>query len=419
MSNSAVGRWGYAIVGSRVADGLQAAGNQVIYLGLQTLAPPHKLDNGVVTIGIRYDYRGRDSLKDYLWMYKANMLITMFDIWHPETHYIPKVCENQKVAWVAHATVFTEKLSPLLLKNIGKADMIVAPSEYNKAVLDDAGLGHKTAYIPHGVDLDVFKPMGDKVKKEWRGKLGLPQDAFVAMSVMRNNSQWKNYPALFRAWKIACDESREFRERAKLLILADPHEVTGTRLDMLRKIERVESSVSFVWAKPSADLGTLDPTYEGDPEGMRHHANIGFTDDRMALLYNIADVHVSSSSGESFSLPTLESQACGVPCIASAFSTGRELIEKPGAGLLANVGAFTMNYDVLGDMALIDRTDLANKMITMQNDDKAREKMSRRALENAKRYEIGSVTQKWVRLVEEVKDRAILKADYSKGVLGI
>ena len=418
MSNSAIGRWGYAIVGSKVADALQEAGHQVIYLGLQTLAPPYKLDNGIVAIGIRYDATARDALENYTWIYRTNLLLTMFDVWREDTYHLPQICRQQRMAWLAHATVFTDPISPFLRKNIEKADMIVAPSLYNQDALKAASLGEKTRHIPHGVDLDIFSPLGKKKRNEWRERLQIEKDAFVALSVMRNNHPGKNYPALFKAWKKAREE-REFRENAKLLVLADPVEIKGLRLDVLRKMHRLEDSVKFIWARPSDDLSTLDPTYEKDRKGMPHHANIGFTADRMAFLYNLADVHVSSSMGESFGLPHLEAQACGVPCIATSFSTGRELVGAPNAGLLAQVAAMTTHPVVLGDMAEVDVEDLAEVILVMYEHKDKRRRFSRNALKNAKNYSLDKILPQWVSLVNEIEENIVLRTDYSKGRLGI
>ncbi len=419
MTNSAIGRWGYAIVGSKVAEALQEAGHQVIYLGLQTLAPPYKQENGIVNIGIKYDAVASDVLKDYLWMYKAKLLITLFDVWMPSTFYIPEVCRNQRVAWLAHATIFTDPISPFLRTNIGHADRIVAPSLYNEDALKAAGLGERTRHIPHGIDLETFRPLGKKIKEEWRERLRIDKDAFVALSVMRNNHPGKNYPALFKAWKMAREKSKEFSENAKLLVMADPLEIKGSRLDILRKMSRVEDSVEFIWAKPSQDLETLNPTYENDDDGMSHHANIGFTSDRMALLYNMADVHVISSSGESFNLPTVEAMACGVPCIATNFSTGVELIGAPRAGLLADVATMTTHPAVLGDMAEVSRESLADKMLLMFLDRKGRNRFARNALKNSKKYDINKVLPQWVSLVDEMKENILLRANYNSGRLGI
>ncbi len=419
MTNSAIGRWGYSIVGSKVADALQEAGHQVMYLGMQTLSPPQKLDNGIVTLGIRYHYLAQDVLKDYLWTYNINLLITLFDVWLPDACYITELCKQQRVTWLAHATIFTDPISPYLRTNLSMSNAIIAPSKYNLDALNAAGLGTQTNYIPHGIDLDTFKPMGEKVRQRWREKLGIPQDAFVALSVMRNNHPGKNYPALFKAWKIATKESREFRENAKLLILADPIEPKGLRLDYLRKMYEIEDSAMFIWAKPSTDLATIEPTYENDNAGMLHNANMGFDSEAMAHLYNVADVHVMSSAGESFSLPTIEAQACGVPCIATNFSTGVELIGEPKAGLLANVAAMTTHPAVLTDMAEVNPISLAEKMLFMFKEPEKRKVFATNALKNAKKYDIKKILPQWVELVNQLEEELVMKANYKVGRLGI
>ncbi len=184
-------------------------------------------------------------------------------------------------------------------------------------------------------------------------------------------------------------------------------------------MQGIQDSVQFVWAKPTEDLATLDPTYEGDTHGMPHHANIGFSEERMSYLYNVADVFVSSSMGESFCLPVIEAQACGVPCIATAFSTGKELIGEPFAGALARVKAFITHPAVLGDMAEVDEEYLAGKLLDTYTSSIQRKEWAANALTNANDYSWCKILPQWNTLIEKVIKEGVLRTDYKRGRLGI
>ncbi|KKK78055.1 hypothetical protein LCGC14_2847420, partial [marine sediment metagenome] len=49
--------------------------------------------------------------------------------------------------------------------------------------------------------------------------------------------------------------------------------------------------------------------------------NTGTPPEEMVKFYNLADCYVSSTMGESFGLPALESMACGTPCIIPNHTT--------------------------------------------------------------------------------------------------
>ena len=74
--------------------------------------------------------------------------------------------------------------------------------EINKAVGNR--LNVQMAAYP-GVDLNTFTPMN---KPQLRQALGIPEDAFIIGTVMRNQKR-KLYPELFKAFKKFLDEAPE------------------------------------------------------------------------------------------------------------------------------------------------------------------------------------------------------------------
>ena len=93
------------------------------------------------------------------------------------------------------------------------------------------------------------------------------------------------------------------------------------------------------------------------------------SDHDIISLYNEADVFVYPSLYEGFGLPVLEAMACGCPVITSNVSSLPE---------------------VAGDAALLvdpyDPTDIARAIITVLKDDELKRKMSKRGLEQAKKF---------------------------------
>lgn len=418
LSNSSTTgqRYGYSVVVERVNKILQESGHQIINYGMQSVHPPYKDSDGIINVGVRYDGWGSDMMENLFRTYKVDCAISMLDIFVPNFGYFPDLVKRMNVYWICHVTINSYPLSPFLTERMQSAGTIVAPSKFNYRCIQEAGISG--IYIPHGYDPKIFKPM-PKVKDEMKKMLKIEDKEFVALSVMRNRMN-KNYPALFNGWKKFLERNPRLKEKGILLILGDPFEVgpfggMEFRLDLLRSAHQLDNNIKFIWSKP--ENGDLVPTFEGDSKGFIHNANYVFSHEWMAKIYNVADVHMISSSGESFSLPALESMACGVPNIAPNFSTGQELIGEPKTGLLANIESF-VTIPLMTDIAYVDSNSLSNCIEKIYNDQQFREECSRNALEFVKNYTWDNVLKAWVGLAKQVEQQ-LMVTDYAKGRLGI
>jgi glycosyltransferase involved in cell wall biosynthesis len=146
--------------------------------------------------------------------------------------------------------------------------------------------------IPHGIDLELFKPMD---KEELREKYNVPKDMTVAVwsksfeptsgfHIISNLV--KKFKDIF--WVLNFKNQQNYKPKAKNVLIVQP-------------IER----------------------------------------EKMPELYNLADLCINPSVAESFGLVPLEAMACGVPCILSntGFVWEKDMekdIEERTYGLLVN-----------------------------------------------------------------------------------
>ena len=56
----------------------------------------------------------------------------------------------------------------------------------------------------------------------------------------------------------------------------------------------------------------------------------GFDYQRMREVYNLMDIFLLTTSGEGFGVPLIECQACGIPAIATNYTTTSELLCEDG-----------------------------------------------------------------------------------------
>lgn len=175
-------------------------------------------------------------------------------------------------------------------KHLYNCDRIFVPSNHVKdAILDTDDIGNDDGFprihiVPHGVDLDLFKPAKKKEKRPFR---------FVVVKGWnkgindRGGVQW--------AVKAFCEEFTP-EEPVEMYLKINP--AYGT-LDYKEEILKLGDYTSMI-PKITLDIRNLDVK-------------------DMPRVYHQGDVFVSATMGEAFNLPVLEAMACGLPTIVTGF----------------------------------------------------------------------------------------------------
>jgi glycosyltransferase involved in cell wall biosynthesis len=195
------------------------------------------------------------------------------------------------------------------VSTLANIDRIVGYTQYGANVINDRMGGEKcTDYIWHGCDTHLFYPMDkaerrrEKVKyfqREGVGRLDgshcdVAANDIVITNTSRNQPR-KGYPILFEAFS-------KFRERTDKQCWLYCHAAVfdfGWNFDDLAERFGISDAVIV-----NEGMGIGD----------------GVTDEDMRLVYNISTVTVLPTRGEGWGLGLSESMACGIPCIATAYS---------------------------------------------------------------------------------------------------
>jgi len=191
------------------------------------------------------------------------------------------------------------------------ADVPVAMSRFGQEVT--AACGIEAAYVPHGVDLDVFTPAADRAAA--KRALHYP-DRFVVLSDARNQPR-KLLPRTLDAFaRFAAD-----KPDALLHLHCDPDD------------DAADSDLyAYDLREDIAALG-LAPGQVRMTDGFRMRTGQGLSLPELATLYQAADVHLLSSWGEGFGLPTLQASAAGVVPMAVDATASAELVRGHGVGV--------------------------------------------------------------------------------------
>ena len=174
--------------------------------------------------------------------------------------------------------------------------------------------------IPNGVDLNLFQPGNRRLA---RRSLGLPEDAFICLSIGANGAKpnpYKDFSTVARATKLVLEQNQS-------------------------------SNLLFI------RIGG-DPKQSAEPR-IKHS---GYIEDEklLAAYYQAADIFVHGAKVESFSLVILEAMACGIPTIASDVGGIPELVKEDETGFLVPPGdSVTMSQRI---SLLITNAELQNSL---------------------------------------------------------
>jgi glycosyltransferase involved in cell wall biosynthesis len=187
---------------------------------------------------------------------------------------------------------------------VGSADRLVAISQFTARYLERLAPTRPVTVMHLGTDVERFSPVSETRRSEIRDRLGLPGDAFVAITVRR----------LFY--------------RNGLDTLLDAAALLRGRSDLHIVIGGSGPERDEIQARISRD-------------GLANVHLVGFIpDDDLPDYYRASDVFVlPTRTAEGFGLVLMEAAASGVPAIATDSGAPREIVDDEVTGLLVPPGA--------------------------------------------------------------------------------
>ena len=217
---------------------------------------------------------------------------------------------------------------------------------------DDLGVSREKIHlIANGIDLDRFKPVDDRERREARGKMNIAEAA-VLIGIIARLSDVKGIDILIKAMPFILKEMTE----ARLLIVGQgPQEAN---------LKKMTQDLSL-----RASIDFLD--------------TIGQTRDILAAL----DVFVMPSLMEGLGLSVMEAQACGIPVVASSVGGLVDLIEDGKSGYLVTAN---------------DPRALAERILRVLRDPLQSKMMADRARSNIERhFSAGKMFQQTFKIYEQ------------------
>jgi glycosyltransferase involved in cell wall biosynthesis len=375
VSDSPTSPSGFGGVTAAVCRRLAQRGHRVEILGWQSHGAPTWWE-GIPVHPVQRDAFGADVLLGYLMRLQPDFLVTLGDVWWMSFLADPPIQRHLDMSgtrWVHYYPVDGAapdgRLPAGWVSVLEAADLPIAMSRFGADVTRACGVSCE--YIPHGVDLDVFRPPPNKDA----AKRALGYDGrFVVLSDARNQPR-KLLPRLL-------DVLSAFAERCPDVLLhlhCDPNDdAADSELYGYRLLEDLD-------ALGIADVCRLTANF-------RMLASGGLTLEQLAPLYAAADVHLLCSWGEGFGLPNLQAASAGVVPIAGAFAASRELVEGHGFALPAEA---TVRDEFGLVRSLVDRGATVAALAALYDDRALLAERSARSREFALAYDWAEVVQSW------------------------
>ena len=256
-------------------------------------------------------------------------------------------------------------------KNIyAVADQVVAFCKFGKGIFDRF-YNMDIPYIYHGIDTELFKPKEKSVLK----------DKFVIGNMNRNQPRKQPVRMLKAFSKFAKDKN-----------------------DVLCAMQ-MDWNDQFGWP-----IQYFAQMY-GIMNKMIQPQRVGMPREQVANIYNNWDLNVTPTGGEGMGLTELEGMSCGLPNLASDYTTSKELTmdgkPSPRGTLIPVKTLYWDKMDVAAvQRSLIDEDALAQIFEMYYND---RELLAKHG-ENAREWsmnniEIRKLQHKWKSLVKDVLNR--------------
>lgn len=285
----------------------------------------------VPNIRLQTDVYGNTRVVELLLEIEPDMVVTLNDAHITISQLLENKVDPQKILLrmrpiISYIPVDGINLPPQWPQVMTAYTKVVTMSRFGQAAYPGSEL------VYHGVDTDKFWPVSNERPIEWQGEklrtkrqcrkaLGMNEDAVWVLRVDSNSGR-KDYASTWRAL------APVMRRHPNVMAFfhCDPTKLTAAGTDLHAVMSR----------DPDIDTKTRVTT-----PGDRESNFKGWPEEAMNILYNAADIFVSTSRGEGFGLTLAEAAACGLPIVAQNVSAIPEVV-GPGGILLEPLTTLTV-----------------------------------------------------------------------------
>lgn len=318
---------------------------------------------------------------------KPDVVLILAD-WWLTWQYRDRLPDEATVA--AYIPVDGEGLDPVHITKLNRLDHAIWYTEFGKHEAEAAGYQGRSDVIPHGVDLELFRPLD---RTNCREQLGLfsaiRKNDFLIGNINRNQPR-KRMDLSIAAYAKFLELTNA--DDAFLYLHCERKPVPGSGWD----IDRCTQQNGVVGK-------VLLPIHKT--------SFYGHDWEFMPTIFNAMDVQITTTIGEGWSLPTAEGAACGIP----------QLVPSPCAGLTEWMNDQRLHYKTIDRFVnletnvyhtLPDVDDLAMCLASLYESHQLREEYGQAALAvvSDSKYRWPTIADRFHRILDKLAGPAELQA---------
>lgn len=206
------------------------------------------------------------------------------------------------------------------------ADSIFTYTDWAMDILQQNNIPNTEYTIRMGIDKDIFKPCENRA--DLKERFGLPQDAFIIGTVMRNQRR-KLIPDIIEAFSLMMERLPEERQNKTFLYLHTTYpDIDAWDLPQFLLSTKFSKQILFTYfCKNTETFGCSRyqdaKTYSfcsGNLTLFMPSGKNALSNNQLADVFNLMDLYIQVASCEGFGVPIIEAAACGVDCAVINYS---------------------------------------------------------------------------------------------------
>ena len=279
--------------------------------------------------------------------------------------------------WIYCDQVYESQLQGMIDIMNRDADHIFAFTSYWKAQLKKQGITRPMSVLPHGFDAKTFFTVPKELSRK---SLKIPEDAFIFMSLNRNQPR-KRYDLMIMAFVELVVKYPT--KSIVLLCICDKGEKGGWWLFELYVAELKRRGVQIEQYGNRLMISSNDMV---------------FKDEDINVLYNIADVGISTADGEGWGLCTFEQMGVGIPQVIPDIGGYKEYCNSDNSVMVKPKHRYylpSVYSPVGGEAQVCDPHDICLAMEEYVNDSDKRKRHGVKAKETV-------ITYTWEKAVKDL-----------------
>lgn len=300
--------------------------------------PIHSTSKDDANRRIPEDRFGKNSFSGFIDQFKPDLVWTCADLWMIE--YIADCKKRNLYEWMGYFPIDGEPISKTWVPIIENMDYAVTFGKYGVNVIKNKTQNANLAFIPHGVNSEVFKPIGDEQRNKVRKRIIGSDLEKTIIGVIARNQPRKAFDKIFEAFfylihgeYIECNQCGKVSVFPYNLLTHEVSELTTCRKclssDCPHGVPRDDLILYLHGAVIDCGWYLTDLQNDYNLQGKIRVNNeikigVGLSEEELNEIYNACDIFTLPTRGEGFGLPILEAMSAGVPIVVTDYSAHPE-----------------------------------------------------------------------------------------------